>query len=207
MVCFARFFTRGDDLLRDCRVGPIVRIRPNEVHVADPEFHEKLYTNTARLEKDPWYYRLINSPDAAFGTIDHAHHRTRRSAMDKYFSRRSIERFEPFLRSIVQKLCNRIQEKGEAGLPVDFSAAYRSLASDAVSEFSFPRSFDFVGSPDFAKDFHDTLRELGGLAIWHRHLGFVLQLFTAMPRWLAGLANPRALAVIDYQQVFQHLSA
>jgi cytochrome P450 len=120
--------------------------------------------------------------------------------MDKYFSRRSIERFEPFLRSIVQKLCNRIQEKGEAGLPVDFSAAYRSLASDAVSEFSFPRSFDFVGSPDFAKDFHDTLRELGGLAIWHRHLGFVLQLFTAMPRWLAGLANPRALAVIDYQQ-------
>lgn len=40
-------------------IGPIIRINPWEVHIdgrADPAFWDVLYSNSNKLDKDPWYY-------------------------------------------------------------------------------------------------------------------------------------------------------
>jgi hypothetical protein len=39
------------------------------------------------------------------------------------------------------------------------------------------------------------------VATWHRHFGFILQLFEAMPRWFVALTDPSAVAMLDFFDV------
>jgi hypothetical protein len=44
-------------------------------------------------------------------------------------------------------------------------------------------------------------RTFAQVATWHRHFGFILQLFEAMPRWFVALTDPSALAMLDFFDV------
>jgi cytochrome P450 len=153
---------------------------------------------SARADKYHWYYRFVGSSDAAFGTADFERHRSRRAAQQGYFTQGAVAKFDPHLEIIVGKLTQRIREFKGTGQPVNLSNAYRSLATDVVTEFSFQKSYNLLESPDFAAAFQRTLRDFPEIGMWHRHFGLILDLFQAMPRWLVAIINPAGLDVVDF---------
>jgi cytochrome P450 len=177
--------------------GPIVRISPWELHVSDPDWSEP-YKITSRVNKYHWYYRFVGSSDAAFGTSDHELHRRRRKAQQAYFTQDAVARFDPALARITSKLCSRLEELRGTGQPANLSNAFRSLATDVVTEFSFHKSYNLLDQPDFAAAFQKTVRDFPEIGMWHRHFGLILHVMDMMPRWMVKIMNPAGIDVLDF---------
>lgn len=152
---------------------------------------------SSRVDKYHWYYRFIGSSDAAFGTSDYDLHRVRRGAQQGYFTQASVARFDPTLDDIIGKLVSRLREFRGTGQVVNLSYAYRSLAMDIVTEFSFPMTYNQLSSSDFAASFQKTFRHFPQIGMWHRHFGLILDLFQAMPPWLVRMINPAGVDVVN----------
>ncbi|KAH8807218.1 cytochrome P450 [Xylogone sp. PMI_703] len=179
------------------KYGPIVRISPWELHVNDPDWNEP-YKVSSRVNKYHWYYTHINSSDSAFGTADHDLHRIRRKAQQSYFSQDSVAQFDPVLAEIQAKFCARLEEFRGTGEPVNLANAFRSLATDVVTEFAFHKSYNLLDYPDFAAGFQRAVRDFPEIGMWHRHFGLVLDVLQSMPRWLIKLINPSGIGVVDF---------
>lgn len=177
--------------------GPIVRISPWEVHVNDPEWNEP-YKISSRVDKYHWYYKFVGSSDAAFGTADHEIHRARRKAQHNYFTQEAVTQFDEKLNVICDKLKSRLDEFKGTGQPVNLSNAFRSLATDVVTEYCFHKSYNLLDEPDFAASFQRAIRDFPQIGIWHRHFGLILDIFSAMPRWLVAMIDPAGVSVHDF---------
>lgn len=186
-------------ILTSCQ-GPIIRISPWELHVNDSEWNEP-YKISSRVNKYHWYYRFVGSSEAAFGTSDHELHRIRRKAQQAYFTLDSVSRFDPALNNITSKLCKRLEEFKGTGQPVKLSDAFRCLATDVVTEFSFQKNYGVLDLPDFGAAFQKTFREFPGIGLWHRHFGIILDVMDLMPRWLVKAMNPDGIGVLDFFNV------
>ncbi|PVH77367.1 putative P450 monooxygenase, partial [Cadophora sp. DSE1049] len=177
--------------------GPIVRISPWELHVNDPDWNEP-YKISSRVDKYHWYYKFVGSSDAAFGTADHDLHRVRRKAQQNYFTQEAVTQFDGKLNVICDKFKSRLQEFKGTGQPVNLSVAFRSLATDVVTEYCFHKSYNLLDEPDFAASFQRAIRDFPHIGIWHRHFGLILDIFSAMPRWLVAMIDPAGVSVHDF---------
>jgi hypothetical protein len=178
----------------------MVRISPWELHVNDPDWNEP-YKISSRVDKYHWYYKFVGSSDAAFGTSDHDQHRIRRRAQQAYFTQDAVGRFETELKVITSKLCSRLEEFKSTGQPANLSNAFRSLATDVVTQYCFHKSYCLLDSEDFAASFQKAIRDFPEIGVWHRHFGLILDVFQAMPRWLVGALNPAGVSVLDFFNV------
>lgn len=170
--------------------GPIVRINPWEVHIDDPEFFDQLYNTTLKLDKDPWYYRFADGHLSAFGTADADLHRMRRGALNRYFSTASIRLLDPLLEELFEKLSIRVEDHRRRRLPMPLGIAFRCFTADTVTEYSVPRAPTFLDARDYAKGYHASTRSFLKMAMWNRHFGFIIRVFSAFPRWFVAKVDP-----------------
>jgi cytochrome P450 len=106
--------------------------------------------------------RLTNLLQSSFGTEGHDHHRLRRSAVNRYFSRASITKIEPKIQLLAQKLCNRIVEQLDSGKPFEVTMAYSCFATDIITNHCFGQSYGFLDHEDFEPNLRRAI--LGGCA-------------------------------------------
>lgn len=166
----------------------------------DPDWNEP-YKVSSRVNKYHWYYKFVGSSNAAFGTSDHEEHRRRRKAQQGYFTSDAVMKFDPVLARITDRLSKRLNEFKGTGQPVNLSNAFRSLATDVVTEFSFQKSYGLLEQPDFAAAFQKTIRDFPEIGLWHRHFGLILDVMDLMPRWLVKIINPSGIDVLDFFNV------
>lgn len=179
---------------------PIVQISLWEVYVDNPDWNE-LYKMSTKADKYYWYYQFVGSSDAAFGTSDFELYCSCRWAQQGYFTQDAVARFDSTLESIVGKLTKRLRKFKGTGRPVNLSNAYRLLATDVVTEFSFYKLYNLLEFPDFAAAFQRTLHEFPKIGMWHRHFGLILDLFQAVPCWAVAIINPAGLDIVDFFEV------
>ncbi|CDM33000.1 Cytochrome P450 [Penicillium roqueforti FM164] len=119
------------------KYGPIVRITPHELHVADPNFYTEIYAGpTRRRDKDPRLVRLAGQPTSMFATVDHGLHSSRRAILNSYFSKKSIAGLEDMIQGKVQKLVKRLSMACDQGTVVKLDAASSALTADIISEYA-----------------------------------------------------------------------
>jgi hypothetical protein len=64
------------------KYGPIVRINPDEVHLADAEDYDKIYFMGTKYWKAPIFYNALCVPNSTFGTPPNEIHKIRRGALN-----------------------------------------------------------------------------------------------------------------------------
>ncbi|KAM3087825.1 hypothetical protein ACMFMG_001894 [Clarireedia jacksonii] len=182
------------------KYGPIIRIGPNEIHILDPDFYHTLYSTTnLQVNKSPYFYSMLGNPLATFPCIDSAVHRKRRAALSPFFSTASIAKLEPFIQLRIDALCKRITLCAKNNEPIPLFYAYRCLTVDIISEYVFAGEFRMLEREDWGESFYAAWRALWELSGLIRQLPFLMEVFEAMPRWMTGLVNKKALEVIDMQ--------
>jgi hypothetical protein len=107
------------------RYGPVVRITPDEVHLADPENYDKIYYMGTKYWKSPIFYNALCVPNSSFGTPPNEIHKVRRGALNPMFSRQKVLELEGIVQEKAEKVCTRMRQGVETNQPVDLHHAFR----------------------------------------------------------------------------------
>ncbi|KAI8668433.1 hypothetical protein NCS55_00869100 [Fusarium keratoplasticum] len=115
------------------KLGPLVRIGPNEVSFYSRETYETVHKVGSKFRKDP---RLTPNRDPE-------QHAKRRRIMGQLFSRTKVPQLEKLISSHVNRFVQLIRDNGPN---VDLAVASRALEADIMSTFSFGKSIEAVNS-------------------------------------------------------------
>ncbi|KAL5409151.1 hypothetical protein PMIN06_004103 [Paraphaeosphaeria minitans] len=170
------------------RYGPVIRINPGGLHVADPIFWDVMYTHsTERNRRDKWSWETlgIGISTSMLGTDPHALHRVRRGSVNPFFSKKNVRRLEPGIEERVQALVKKLTTCGEGGEVVQMEYAYSAFSNDVVMQYCFGRSDQHIEAPDFDPSFHNTSFGAGKAISLLKHLPWLLLIMHALPESVA----------------------
>lgn len=178
-----RFYLQIEKLHR--QYGPIVRITPDEVHIADAQSYDQIYYVGSKYSKSPNFYNALCAPHSSFGTLSNDVHRIKRAAMNPMFSRQKVLDLESIVQEKANKVCRRMQADIDSGEPVDLHHSFRALSVDVASEYAFNRCYDFLDRSDIGARFGEMARGIGP-ALWvFQQFPSFQSLALKTPPWMA----------------------
>ncbi|KAF2728074.1 cytochrome P450 [Polyplosphaeria fusca] len=130
------------------RLGPIVRIAPHEVSVADPSAIPKVYRATKPLQKTDYYlvYRntdITKQPDM-FTSIDEVEHANYRKIVNAVYLMSSILKSEDKIDECTTLFLKRLGEHADENADMDLGEWLEMYAYDVIGEVFFGRKFGFL---------------------------------------------------------------
>jgi cytochrome P450 len=112
------------------RYGPIVRINPAELHIADANFYDEVYAGgTKKRDKWPRFTRQFGIPESTFATVEHDLHRMRRSALNPFLSKGKVRELQPGIERVLGRLLGRFEEFQGNGEVMTVSLAFAALTN------------------------------------------------------------------------------
>ncbi|KAG6906545.1 hypothetical protein DXG01_013253 [Tephrocybe rancida] len=147
--------------------GPVLRIAPNHISIADPTALGIIYAHGNGALKSNFYDAFVSIRRGVFNTRDRAEHARKRKIVSHIFSQKSVVEFEPHIRLHVEsfirqwdRLCGEAEKggKGEEGegwvgrggrLWLDCLPWVNYLAFDIVGDLAFGAPFGMISA---AKD-------------------------------------------------------
>ncbi len=90
------------------RLGPVVRIQPNHVSIADDEEAiQAIYGHGNGMLKSEFYDAFVSIRRGLFNTRDRAEHTRKRKLVSNTFAPRSVLQFEPYIRDCLELFVRR----------------------------------------------------------------------------------------------------
>ncbi|KAJ2988862.1 hypothetical protein NUW58_g3760 [Xylaria curta] len=180
------------------RYGPIIRINPQELHVYDPTFYDSVYSGNGKWSKPPYMVRSMDPGFSAFGTLDHDHHRLRRDALNKFFSKQKVNSLQHVIQDLANKLCDKLEKYSNTGIPIDFEGAFGDFTLDAIAEYTIDSKLGLIDREGFTSDLRKTFRGLGEFGHLVKALPILTTVFNNLPRWFVLAANPNIKVLLDW---------
>jgi cytochrome P450 len=180
------------------KYGPVVRIMPNEVHIAtNSDDHEKIYHVGSKYAKSPNFYNALCAPHSSVCTASNEVHKIKRGAMNPIFSRQrvlDVESIVQVLQDKVGKVILRLENSisnprvgHESG--VDLHHAFRAVSVDVISEFAFGSCHNFLDKDDTGANFFVMARGIDPALYAFQQLPSLQRLALKIPPWLAPLLS------------------
>jgi len=192
----------------NARIGPIIRINPREIHINDPHFYNQIYINTLqKRNKDPKHVTFGSVPLSMVSTIDHDHHRFRRSILSNFFSRQSVLRLESLIESKVDKVVQRFREISDEGKTIDIHYAFIAFASDVVSHYAYGEAFGNLEDPEFNGTVHKSIAGIMNTTHVARFFPFLFPLLQRMPLAIAKRLNTGLGAILEYRRYMNEFAS
>ncbi|KEF51223.1 uncharacterized protein A1O9_12726 [Exophiala aquamarina CBS 119918] len=142
------------------RYGPVVRISPDEVDVADAEAFNEIHKIGSPLLKSPWYVKFRGEVNC-FTCADPKVHGRKRKTLARPFSKSSLrDHWEPVVRELARKTVARVKSEAELGT-ADLLKWWTFFATDVTGEVAFGENFGLVESgqkPKIILDLEDVNR-------------------------------------------------
>ncbi|ORY09126.1 cytochrome P450 [Clohesyomyces aquaticus] len=170
------------------KYGPIIRINSRELHIDDPDFYDEIYAGLRNrdMKRSNWG-PLQKSMEC---TVNHKHHRLRRSIIAPYFSVQSVLKLKPILQEKIDKLVNRTREVCKEGRAIDLYHFFVALSSDVITHYAFGESSGNFNNPDFNGKVDENTTGFMHMTHVVRFFPFLYDAFELLPRRLARLLNP-----------------
>ncbi|KAM3512071.1 hypothetical protein MY11210_004268 [Beauveria gryllotalpidicola] len=138
------------------KLGPLVRIQPNHVSVADETAIASIYGHGNGFLKSDFYDAFVSIRRGLFNTRDRAEHSRKRKLISHTFSPKSVGQFEPYIKSclelFVQQLDKLIDESdkrdenGKKEAHLDCLPWFNYLAFDMIGDLAFGAPFGMLAT-------------------------------------------------------------
>lgn len=127
------------------RYGPVVRLSPSEVGIADLEAFKEIHKIGTKFLKSEWYLRLANFPKpGVFTMLDPREHGPRRKLLSRSFSRSYlVDNWESTVREKAFLAVTKIRENALDSI-ADVYNWWMLLASDVSAHLAFGESFGML---------------------------------------------------------------
>ena len=203
----SRFYLQIESL--HAQYGPVVRISPHEVHLADPAHHVTLHRVGTKFTKDPAFYRhSFVAPLSMFTAQDNSLHRKRRAVLAPLFTRARVLELEGIVQHKVAKLCGRMEsllgfaddKEARKPKPVDLFHAVRCISLDTITEYAFDRCRNMLDAPDFCAAQLDGMKQ-GQPRLWElQQFPWIAKLRQA-PRLVLRVVSPATANFVARREV------
>ncbi|KAK1985751.1 cytochrome P450 [Colletotrichum cereale] len=127
------------------RYGPVVRIAPTAVAVADPEGFFAIHKIGAGFLKGPWYTSINPTTEPGlFDMIDPKQHAKRRRLFARAFTSASLrQNWDAVVQKKVRRAVERIKADALGGR-ADLMKWWTLMTTDVIAHLSFGESFDML---------------------------------------------------------------
>ncbi|RDW76745.1 cytochrome P450 [Aspergillus mulundensis] len=181
------------------KYGPIVRINPRELHIQDASFFETFYMSGKPANKLKELAHRFNNQTSAISTPDHFVHRTRRNALNPFFSKRRISERVPLIKRQMDEICQRLEKEfRDTGRVLVVDDMFGCWATDIIAEYCFERQYGFIREPDFKSGFVDVMMDLVEPILWVTHFPLIIKLMQSLPDSVVSWLNPGMKNVLDF---------
>jgi len=140
-------------------------------------------------------------PDAALGTTYHELHRTRRSALNPFFSKQNVRGLEPVVQQCLHKALDRLDQNALSGKPMTMNLLYCATTSDIISGYCFGESYNNLDKEDLNEQFFSAQHDSGKgyhFACWNPWL---IPTVTALPQRLVVMLMPEIEVLLTLMKV------
>jgi hypothetical protein len=122
------------------RYGPVIRIGPNEVSIADPSALTAVFGGNSWQKGKGYSFTASGgaaTTETALSAIrDHKEHKTRRKIWDRAFAIASLKGYQPSIELRVQQLCNQLDNICSNG-PLDLQEWIGYLVFDVMTDLAW----------------------------------------------------------------------
>lgn len=168
-----------------------MRINPRELHIKDSHYYDEIHAGSShKRAKDPLYAVAYGAPSSLVATINHDHHRLRRSFLSNYFSKRSVANLTPYIHQKVGQLIRRFEEAFRHATVLQLQLDFAALTADVITHYAYGWSYGYLDDINSSRS-NDLVDAVSGvMRMFHinRFLPFLITIFRAAPpsllRWL-----------------------
>lgn len=188
--------------------GPIVRIRPETIHMKDPLFIETLYSGSGnRRMKYKTTTNSLLAKGSMLATKDHNLHRHRRATLNTLFSKKSVRNFEPTLRDTVRKLLQRMEDWGKSKTPAPMTLAFKAATKDIVSNYCFGADYsNSLDRDDLEIAYFRSLPSGATGVFFAAYFPWIAESMLLFPPALIAYMNPSLMVFMKFVEVCHVLS-
>ncbi|PWY77056.1 cytochrome P450 [Aspergillus heteromorphus CBS 117.55] len=182
--------------------GPIVRINPREVHIADPAMYDEIYAAGGRKrDKDQAMVSAYASPYAALATIDHDLHRARRAPLNPFFSKKAVLELSSVIQEKISLLAWHLEKSHAEKSVITLSTAFIGLTGDIITHYLYGQDNGYLRDRDLAKRnmVWEIMAEGTNACHLFRFFPCIPTLTKALPPRLMRLLRPTLSNVYDMQ--------
>ncbi|EED22467.1 flavonoid 3-hydroxylase, putative [Talaromyces stipitatus ATCC 10500] len=184
------------------KYGPIVRINPDELQVADPDWYDTLNAAGGAIRhKYPPAANLVGTPLGVFGTIDHHVHRIRKAPVASYFGRGSVIQSQSVLRSGVEELSDRFHQLYVSGDTINLRATLLAFATDLLAIYGFGGSLGISDSEEKVMEFMHTMNAVAVVTPFFKQFPDLLPWLFMLKPWMVKLIYPAVLPMLKLHRV------
>ncbi|KAF9001677.1 cytochrome P450 monooxygenase pc-bph [Cyathus striatus] len=138
------------------KYGPVVRIAPNHISIADPNALPIVYGHGTGTLKSDFYDAFVSIHRTIFNTRDRHAHTRKRKIVSNIFSQKSVLEFEPHVRSslnaMISKWDGMITDSEKASSGKDWKAEKGRVWFDCMTWFNY-LAFDIISDLAYGKPF------------------------------------------------------
>ena len=202
-------------------LGPIVRINPDELHVSDLDFIDEIFSGPSKKRdkhalvgkvtlrksvtvpclRQEMLTSMLSVPEATGATVTHDLHRTRRAALNPYFSKASIRRLDPVIQRTLENLLRRFSACAKTGDVLPLNTVYKAATSDIISDYTFGVSVDYLKRDDYNAPFFESVSSSFQIAWWLMHMPWLASLMHSIPKPVLSYITPGMESLFQMQRV------
>lgn len=138
-------YERMDEIHK--KLGPIVRIQPNHVSIADDDAIQAIYGHGNGLLKSEFYDAFVSIRRGLFNTRDRHEHSRKRKLVSHTFAPKSVVQFEPYIKENLELWATKWDELADKSTNTDGMAHV-----DCLDWFNYV-AFDTIGDLAFGSPF------------------------------------------------------
>lgn len=144
------------------KYGPVVRVRPNEVHVFDWDAYRTTFRQGSNFYRPGDFYNNPAVNGSFFNNCEHPPAaKVHRDLYVQSFSKARIDSLEPLIHEKVNVLLERLNDAAAMNKTIKLDMAIQCLAADVTMHYCYQMSFELLRTPDFEPrmilDFHDSV--------------------------------------------------
>ncbi|KAH7040239.1 benzoate 4-monooxygenase [Microdochium trichocladiopsis] len=129
------------------KMGPVIRIQPNHVSIADDDAIQAIYGHGNGLLKSEFYDAFVSIRRGLFNTRDRHEHSRKRKMVSHTFAPKSVVQFEPYIKENLELWAKKWDELTEKANTADGMAHV-----DCLDWFNYV-AFDTIGDLAFGSPF------------------------------------------------------
>lgn len=162
-----------------------MRINPHELHIKDSHYYEKIYAGSPhRRDKDLSSIAIFTTSIPMVATVHHDHHRLRRSFLNTYFSKRSVQEMEPTIQAKVDQLVNRLRSAYKDGTVLELHRVLSALTADVVTSCCFGVCHSYLEQKVFQNQMIDAVNYVMSMCHINKFLPLIPKLLRCIPQGL-----------------------